>query len=81
MICVAEFVSAFIAIAAIVAASAFLVIVIVEEFAVNATVIMLAAVVNNAIKTVAVSAIAVDVAAPIFLTIFMGSPQFELDQP
>ncbi len=81
MIFVAEFESALVAIAANVAASAILVIVIVEEVAVNATVVMLAAVVNNAIKTVAVSVSAVVVAAPIFVTIFMRSPQFELDQP
>jgi len=69
MIFVAEFESALVAIAAIVAATAILVIVVVvvEGVAVNATVIMLAAVVNNAIKTVAVSVSAVFVAAPIFL--------------
>ncbi len=81
MIFIAEFESALVAIAAIVAASAILVVVVVDEVAVNATVIMLAAVVNNAIKTVAVSVSAVVVAALIFLSIFMRSPQFELDQP
>ncbi len=81
MIFVAGFESALVAIAAIIAATAILVIVIVEEIAVIATVIMLAAVVNSAIKTVGVSVSAVVVAAPIFLSIFMRSPQFELDQP
>jgi hypothetical protein len=84
MICVAEFVSALIAFAAIVTVIAVIVIAAVYrsgELTVNLAVILLAAVVTTAIKAVTDSFITVVAAAAITPTFVKRSSQFKLDQP
>ncbi len=81
---VAEFVSALIAIAAIVTVIAAIVVAAVYrtgELTVNSAVILLAAVVTTAIKAVTDIFITVVAAAAITLTFVKRSHQFKLDQP